>query len=148
IERPPGFAGAGDGVIGNELFDRYALRIDAEEKRLAGFQGARFVPHRQSTVVPLRMRGHAPFVEARVSVGAEEPILADLAIDLGARHALWLNEREDGRLGSPERSSVESGACAASSSAASRSTGSSRSSPGRITNPLEAATSATASSAR
>jgi hypothetical protein len=104
LRRPPGFAGAGDGVIGNELFERYVLRVDAGERRLDLFDSASFEPDRESTVVPLRLRNRAPFVDVRVSVGAGEPIPCDVALDLGARHSLWLNERPDGRLAAPDRS--------------------------------------------
>jgi hypothetical protein len=34
------------------------------------------------------------FIDARVAAGADSALSADLAVDLGAGHSLWLNQRE------------------------------------------------------
>jgi membrane-associated protease RseP (regulator of RpoE activity) len=90
-----------DGVIGSELFGKFAVRVDVDEQRLDLFDSATFEPPQGSTVVPLRVRHDMAFVDARVTVGSGEPVTADLAVDLGAGHALWLNAASDGRLAPP-----------------------------------------------
>jgi len=90
-----------DGVIGAELLEKFAVRIDVDERRMDLFDSGAFQPARGATIVPLRFRERSPFLDARVAVGTGVLIAADLAIDLGAGHSLWLNEGEDGRLAPP-----------------------------------------------
>jgi hypothetical protein len=101
LPRPPGFAGAGEGVIGNELFQRYAVRVSSAERELELLESESFVPDPKSRSVPLRMRNNAPFVDVGVAVGPEKPVVAELALDLGASHSLWLNGRAGGRFEAP-----------------------------------------------
>ncbi len=98
---PPGFPRSHDGIIGSELFERFAVRIDVDEQRLLLLESAALVPEEGSSAVPLRFRGGAPFLEVRVAVGADEPVSAELALDLGATHALWLNSGREPRFRPP-----------------------------------------------
>jgi hypothetical protein len=90
-----------DGVIGAELFERYAVRVDVDREELTLIDNAVFVPGAKSTVVPMRLRDGKAFIDARVTVANGEPVDADLAVDLGAGHSLWLNQGENGRLAPP-----------------------------------------------
>lgn len=51
--------------------------------------------------IPLWFVDRKAFVGARVGVEGGDPIPVDLAVDLGAGHALWLNQR-DARIRPPE----------------------------------------------
>ncbi len=89
-----------DGVIGLELFERFAVRIDVDHLQIELVESAALEPAPGSTRIPLKLRENKPFVEARVTVN-EKPVKVDLALDTGAGHALWLNEGKNGRLAPP-----------------------------------------------
>ena len=89
-----------DGVIGLELFERFAVRIDVDHLQVELIEPAALEPAPGSTQVPLKLRENKPFVDARVTVN-DTPVKVDLALDTGGGHALWLNEGKDGRLASP-----------------------------------------------
>ncbi|HXV13534.1 MAG TPA: pepsin/retropepsin-like aspartic protease family protein, partial [Candidatus Krumholzibacteria bacterium] len=90
-----------DGVIGAELFERFAVRVDADRLRVELIDPGIFQPAHGSSIVPLRFNQGVAFVDAEVTVDAGAPVAADLALDLGAGHALWLNEKSNPRLASP-----------------------------------------------
>ena len=94
-----------DGIIGLELFDRFAVRIDVDRLQLELIEPEAVAPSPESHIVPLRIRDDMPFVEARVTV-VDRPVKADLALDTGAGHGLWLNEGKNGRL-EPPAGSIE-----------------------------------------
>jgi hypothetical protein len=89
-----------DGVIGAELFESFAVRIDVDHEELVLLDSARFQPDRGSAIVPIHFRERSAFLNARVTLDSGEPKTVELAIDLGAGHALWLNESE-GRIDLP-----------------------------------------------
>jgi hypothetical protein len=100
----PGFPPSHDGIIGSELFERFAVHVDFDANRLTLFDAANVAPAEGGVVVPLHFRGGAPFLDARVAVGDGESIPAELAIDSGASHALWLNSSREARFGAPAES--------------------------------------------
>jgi hypothetical protein len=89
-----------DGVIGGELFEKFAVSIDADRKRLELFDPSTYTPAPGSTALPMRVRDRIAFIDARVVVDSGSAVAADLAVDLGATHSLWLNHR-DGRFSPP-----------------------------------------------
>lgn len=99
---PAAFPPSHEGIIGSELFEKFAVRVDVDEQRLTLLESATFVPGEGSSVVPLHFRGGGPFLEARVAVGAGDPIPAELAVDLGASHGLWLNSGKQSRFVAPK----------------------------------------------
>lgn len=106
VERPPGFPPAIDGIIGGALFFHHVVRVDMDQGRLEVRAPSGWSPPDGACVVPLvRERGLA-FLDLSVAVGDEDPIPARVVIDLGAGHALSLNEREDGRF-APPKSAIE-----------------------------------------
>jgi hypothetical protein len=90
-----------DGIVGNELFEKFAVHVDIDESRLDLFNSKTYEPPARSTIVPLRFRDRAPFVDARVTTTGGKTHKADLALDLGAGHSLWLNAGDDGRFAAP-----------------------------------------------
>jgi len=94
-----------DGVIGAELFERFAVRIDVDRKQMDLIDPAALEPSPGSSTVPLRIRDGMSFVDARVTV-ADQPVGADLALDTGAGHGLWLNQGKGDHL-APPASAIE-----------------------------------------
>src|SRR5262249_57213606 len=96
VEVLPGHVGMNasfEGVIGAELFQKYVVRIDADRRQVELFDPATGTPPQGSCSVPIRLRERKAFIEARVKVDWRPAITADLAVDLGATHSLWLNQR-------------------------------------------------------
>ena len=90
-----------DGIIGAELFERFAVRVDMDENRMDLLESASWTPPESSVAIPLRFRSGCAFMDAQVDVAGKAPVTVDIAVDLGASHALWLNEGEAGRLAPP-----------------------------------------------
>src|SRR5262249_20775361 len=65
------------------------------------FDPATWTPPHGSCSVPMRLRERKAFIDARVKVDSRPAITADLAVDLGATHSLWLNQRS-GRFVPPK----------------------------------------------
>jgi hypothetical protein len=101
VPRPRGFPPGMDGVIGGALFFDYVVRIDRENERLDLLQPGTWTPPEGASIVPLDRQGGMIFTDVKVAVGAEEPSVAHVVIDIGAGHAISLNAREDGRFAPP-----------------------------------------------
>jgi PDZ domain/Aspartyl protease len=100
---PPGGFKETDGVIGLELFNRYAVCVDVDNKELLLFDTKTYQPPAGATIIPIRLvHDRMPFIDARVTVEGGEPVPVDVALDLGSVHALWLNERQPGKLAPPK----------------------------------------------
>jgi hypothetical protein len=103
LTAPPGFGSTQEGIIGAELFDKFAVEVDVDAHRLRLLDSGAFEPRKESSVIPLHLRrGSAPFVDARVAVGAGDPVPVEIAIDLGSSHALWLNRGKENGIVQPE----------------------------------------------
>ncbi|HKW13186.1 MAG TPA: aspartyl protease family protein [Candidatus Krumholzibacteria bacterium] len=98
---PHGFPSTAAGVIGLELFSRFAVRIDIDNHTLDLLDKDSYQPPASASVIPLRMEhGVFPFIDARVTIGDGPAEPVNIAVDLGASHSLWLNQRK-GRLTAP-----------------------------------------------
>lgn len=104
LPSPPGFPPSHDGIIGSELFERFAVRIDVDASRLTFLDAATLAAEEGSSVIPLHFRGEGPFLHTHVAVGDGDLLPAELAIDTGASHALWLNDGRESRFGPPPES--------------------------------------------
>jgi len=100
---PPGGFKETDGVIGFELFSRYAVCVDVDSKELLLFDKSTYQPPTGATVIPIRLvHDRMPFIDARVTVEGGAPVPVDVALDLGSVHALWLNQRQPEKLAPPK----------------------------------------------
>ncbi|MEO7735542.1 MAG: aspartyl protease family protein [Kofleriaceae bacterium] len=75
-----------DGVVGLELFQRLAVRIDYPASQLTLTRSEDFVPPAGAIVVPVELRDHAP-----VAAGSIDGIPARFLIDTGARTSVTVN---------------------------------------------------------
>lgn len=103
VAPPAGFPPGVDGVVGGLLFFHYVVRIDLDKKCVELREPAGWTPPPGACSLPLANEGGKIFVDLRVAVGAEEPVPAHVVVDIGAGHALSLNERADGRFAAPEK---------------------------------------------
>lgn len=75
-----------DGLLGFELFHRYAVRIDYAAARLTLMKPDAFEPPAQAVAVPFELEERTPVVQ-----GSIDGLPARLAIDTGARNAVTLH---------------------------------------------------------
>ena len=96
-----------DGILGDALFRRFVVRLDVDEGVLELHDPESFVPPDEGAAdeVPLRFRGGRAFVDVQVALGSKPPVPAEVVVDLGAGHALSLNDRKgdgSGPFAAPE----------------------------------------------
>jgi hypothetical protein len=101
IPQPEGFPPGVDGVIGGELFFRYVVRIDMDQKVLVLSKPEGWSPTAGVCSIPLVREGGSVFVDLRVAVGSEEPVPARVVVDIGAGHALSLNGQAGAGFAAP-----------------------------------------------
>jgi len=97
-----GLDGYNDGVVGYSLFSNFAVELDYEKSLITLHDPAAFVPPDEALVLPLTFRQRVPYATVRVTPLVGEPFDADVAVDLGASHALSLNWDESERIEVPD----------------------------------------------
>lgn len=88
MERPKGFPENVDGIVGGALFFRFAVRIDMSASTIDVIEPTAFEPAAGASVLPLRQAGGFVFVRAALTIDEQDPVDAELVVDLGANHAL------------------------------------------------------------
>jgi predicted aspartyl protease len=81
-----------DGIIGAVLFENFIVHIDYDSMRLRIREPKGFVPPQGASEIPLAIRGRMPYVKGTVSVNQGQPIPVEMVLDLGASHAISLNQ--------------------------------------------------------
>ena len=100
----PGFGAYHDGVIGAALFAHFAVSIDNDRGLLTLRRPESFKPPEGASTVPLMFEHGNPFIDAKVRIAEGEPVSVRLVVDLGASHAVSLNESVQRGIRVPERS--------------------------------------------
>lgn len=101
VERPKGFPPGIDGVIGGALFFNFVVRIDMDNQSLQLSESKGGSPPDNVASVPLVHERGMIFADLKVAVGAQPPVPARVVVDLGAGHALSLNNRAGGKFAPP-----------------------------------------------
>jgi hypothetical protein len=91
-------------MIGAALFRHFAVSIDNDRSLLTLRRPEAYRPPEGAAVVPVTLDGGMPFIEARVRIGPGDPVPVHLVVDLGASHAVSLNEGKEGGIVAPARS--------------------------------------------
>jgi hypothetical protein len=97
----PGFAAYSDGVIGALLFRHFTVTVDNDRSVVILRRPGSYRPPEGAAIIPFTGEHPAPFVEAKVRVGEGESVPVNLVVDLGATHAVSLNEKEGGGIAAP-----------------------------------------------
>ncbi len=90
------------GILGYELFSRFVVRIDYQNKMLSLMSPSRFRPKRPYTMLPIRIQDTKPYMLVPLSINGTHTLNAKLLIDTGASHSLMLETDSDPRLHLPE----------------------------------------------
>jgi predicted aspartyl protease len=104
LPTPAGFGAYHDGVIGAALFRHFAVSIDNDRSMLTLSPSEAYHPPDGAAVTPLIMEHGVPFVDAKARIGDRGAIPVSLVVDLGASHAVSLNESKQTGIRRPERS--------------------------------------------
>ncbi|UCE04941.1 MAG: aspartyl protease family protein [bacterium] len=93
-----------DGIIGYELFSRYIVEIDYEMMVIRLIDPDKFRYVGSGEELPIVLRNNVPFLTCSAEMVSGEKIPMELAIDIGATHALSLNADPQTNIKVPENS--------------------------------------------
>lgn len=79
-----------DGLLGFDVFERYAVKIDWRGKTLTFWEHDGFVPPRAAVVVALEFSGRLPVVITRLQLEPARSLPARLMVDTGASQSVML----------------------------------------------------------
>ncbi|MCX6227369.1 MAG: aspartyl protease family protein [Bacteroidia bacterium] len=77
-----------DGVIGNEIFTRFIVDIDYDNKRITLTEPANYIFPKDAEEVKIPFESGIPFVKCSATLESGIPISLDMVLDLGASHNL------------------------------------------------------------
>lgn len=100
----PGLASYSDGIIGAALFRHFAVTVDNDRDVLILRRPESYQPPDKATILSLVEVTPTPIIEAKVRMDRPEPFRVRLAVDLGATHAISLNESGATGIAAPPRS--------------------------------------------
>jgi hypothetical protein len=80
--------GREDGLIGNELFRRYVVRLDQDHATMSLYEPATYRPARGATVVPLIAHNRWIYLAADLTAGDGTRARRELVIDLGSEDSV------------------------------------------------------------
>ncbi len=92
IPVPAGFPTLDDGIVGYSFFANFAVEIDHQENVLRLHDPATYDPPTGAAVLPLTFRGNLPYTTIGVSTSGGPVVPAEVVVDLGAGHAISLND--------------------------------------------------------
>ena len=91
------------GIIGYELFSRFIVEIDYNNRMLILHQSQFFEPKKSFERFPLTIEDTKPYIVTKIKINGKTT-RSKLMIDTGASHALLLEEDEEKNISMPERS--------------------------------------------
>jgi predicted aspartyl protease len=79
-----------EGLLGYDVFDRYAVKIDWLGKTLTFWEPSDFVPPTVAEVVPITFAGRLPVVSSTLHLGGDRRLPVRLMVDTGASQSIML----------------------------------------------------------
>lgn len=88
------------GIIGYDIFSRFVVEIDYDDKKLVLYDPEKFKPRKRLTEIPIEIRKSKPFLKTAISQN-EDTNSIDIMVDTGASHAALLdfNDNQEKFLG-------------------------------------------------
>ena len=90
------------GIIGYPLFRQFAIEIDHGNKVVTFHNPNTFIAPSYMDRVPLEVINSKPYANTNITSTNGQQLKAKLLVDLGASHALLLDEQSSGNLNKPE----------------------------------------------
>ncbi|MTI22637.1 hypothetical protein E1176_16515 [Fulvivirga sp. RKSG066] len=91
------------GILGYELFSRFIVQIDYDQKTLTLTTPQYFRQKRSYQEIPISVEDTKPYVRGMISYKDGREIPVKLLIDTGASHGLLLEENSDEQITIPEK---------------------------------------------
>ena len=79
------------GILGFELFSRFIVEIDYENKRLTLHEPYSFKPKNKKRTIPLEVQDTKPYIHTHFRLQDGSTVAAKLMLDTGASHSLLLD---------------------------------------------------------
>ena len=79
-----------DGLLGYDVFERFAVKIDWGGKTLTFWERDAFTPPRAALTVPITFAGRLPVMAAQLQLTSERRLPARLMVDTGASQSIML----------------------------------------------------------
>ncbi|PZR37274.1 MAG: hypothetical protein DI538_12715 [Azospira oryzae] len=90
------------GILGYELFSRFIVQIDYENKKLVLTTPQYFRKRVRFKSLPITIEDTKPYLRATVEINDSTKVNAKLLVDSGASHGLVLEPSSDSRIAIPE----------------------------------------------
>lgn len=91
------------GILGYEIFRRFVVEINYEDKTLTLYEPTAFKPHRSFSVLPITIEETKPYFYAEIKQKDNTTVTSKLMIDTGASHSLLLDFSSHELLHLPEK---------------------------------------------
>ncbi len=91
------------GILGYELFSRFIVQIDYQNRALTLMLPKRFKSHRKYEEFPIVIQDTKPYIIAPISMRDSCKLNVKLLIDTGASHGLMLDPESDLQIRVPDR---------------------------------------------
>ncbi len=95
IPPPERFPRYHDGIVGYSFFGNFVVRLDVGRQIMELHDSTSFQPPGDATSLPITLRGNLPYVDVDVAVSSETT-RTSVVVDLGASHAISLNDQDPG----------------------------------------------------
>ncbi len=92
------------GLLGYDIFSKFIVKIDYELKRVVFYNPEKFRSKAKGERLAIKFHQQKPYVQANVIVDDSQKVEVDLIVDLGAGHALSLEQHTGTSIKIPEKS--------------------------------------------
>jgi hypothetical protein len=92
------------GILGYEVFSRFIVKIDYDNKMLVLTTPEHFKPKKSYDAIPIEIDDTKPYIHTTLTYKKGNPIDLKLMIDSGASHGLLLDDKSDTSIYIPENS--------------------------------------------
>lgn len=92
-----------DGILGSEIFNRFIVEVDYEQKKIALHSPDDFKAPKNFEKIPITIENFRPFVNVKIKQKGEKPLDVKLLIDTGASSALFLDAENNEDINLPEK---------------------------------------------
>ena len=91
------------GILGYELFSRFVVKFDYQNKKLTLMLPSGFKPRKNFEAIPITIEDTKPFIQTTLQINDSTTLNAKLLVDSGASHGLLLETTSDPRIKVPQK---------------------------------------------
>lgn len=106
LELPKSLGTPVHGILGYELFSRFVVKIDYEQKILTLMAPQKFKPKKSYSRIPITVEDTKPYCVAELKVNDTTTMSAKLLVDTGASHGLFLDTESSPKIIIPHKNVV------------------------------------------